>query len=134
MKRRAFTLEHAFRCLFARSMARACFEQVLREKPDGWLGNSYGVTVDVARWSVQKGKCFYCGKPLHIKSWKRSRGNGWTRDHVVPLSRGGSNGGGNIVMACQRCNQRKDDRRPEKHETKTAYMNWQKVRRFGAVT
>jgi 5-methylcytosine-specific restriction endonuclease McrA len=41
------------------------------------------------------GLCFYCGGPSeHI-------------DHVVPVARGGSHSIGNLVGACQRCNQSK---------------------------
>src|SRR5581483_5747057 len=36
-----------------------------------------------------------------------------TRDHVVPVSRGGGNGWENCVTACRDCNQKKDDRTPE---------------------
>jgi len=45
-------------------------------------------------------KCFYCGRsdvPL-------------TRDHITPLSAGGSNDISNIVPACLRCNQTKGGR------------------------
>lgn len=47
--------------------------------------------------SQYQGRCAYCGRsdlPL-------------TRDHVVPLSGGGSNGIGNILPACRPCNTRK---------------------------
>jgi 5-methylcytosine-specific restriction endonuclease McrA len=41
------------------------------------------------------GVCFYCGAPSkHI-------------DHVVPVARGGSHSIGNLVGACQKCNQSK---------------------------
>ena len=127
----AARLDNAYRRLWWGCMNKAVFDQVIRERPEGWLGGTYGLTIGVVRWSVQKGKCFYCDKPLRIKPWRRNRGDGWTRDHVVPTVRGGPNGGENIVLACRACNQRKGDRRPEKHETKTAHANWQKVRRFG---
>lgn len=48
----------------------------------------------------QKSKCYYCQKPLreyHI-------------DHVVPLSRGGSNWPDNLVVACPTCNMSKHDK------------------------
>lgn len=38
-------------------------------------------------------ECIYCGLRCHA-----------TDDHVEPLSRGGKNGGANIVPACQQCN------------------------------
>jgi 5-methylcytosine-specific restriction endonuclease McrA len=49
----------------------------------------------------QNGRCYWCcvkcGESYHV-------------DHVVPLSRGGSNGKENIVVACRLCNLRKNAR------------------------
>lgn len=48
---------------------------------------------------VQEGVCHYCGgkfKPEEI-----------TMDHIVPVSRGGKSGKGNIVAACKTCNSQK---------------------------
>ncbi|MDH3455206.1 MAG: HNH endonuclease [Gemmatimonadota bacterium] len=36
-----------------------------------------------------------------------------TRDHIVPLSRGGTNDWSNVVTACSTCNTRKGNRLPE---------------------
>jgi len=36
-----------------------------------------------------------------------------TRDHLVPLSRGGTNEWDNVVTACSTCNTRKGNRRPD---------------------
>jgi 5-methylcytosine-specific restriction endonuclease McrA len=46
--------------------------------------------------ALYAGRCFYCGeiKPL-------------TRDHMIPLSRGGTNAIDNIAPACGPCNRRK---------------------------
>lgn len=61
---------------------------------------------DVARQTTaQKGRCFWCRKPLPV-------GKARHVDHVMPLSRGGSNGPENIVIACQTCNQRKSWKLP----------------------
>ena len=43
--------------------------------------------------------CAYCGATENI-----------TADHVIPVSRGGSHGIGNLVPACSRCNSSKKDR------------------------
>lgn len=43
--------------------------------------------------------CYYCYRELVPSNW--------TRDHQVPLSRGGSDNIDNIVAACRRCNCRK---------------------------
>jgi 5-methylcytosine-specific restriction endonuclease McrA len=44
---------------------------------------------------IQKGECYYCGCTV---------GDTYHVDHVVPLSRGGSNGPENLVIACKACN------------------------------
>ena len=49
--------------------------------------------------------CLYCGHKF-IDSLL-------TRDHVVPVSKGGKDKWSNVVTACRHCNTRKGDRRPE---------------------
>ncbi|MGD9600817.1 MAG: HNH endonuclease [Gammaproteobacteria bacterium] len=49
--------------------------------------------------------CMYCGEQF-------SDGQ-LTRDHVVPLSRGGVDTWSNVVAACKECNTRKGGRTPE---------------------
>jgi HNH endonuclease len=49
--------------------------------------------------------CMYCGKE-HQASYL-------TRDHVVPISRGGRDRWSNVVTACRHCNTRKGNRAPE---------------------
>lgn len=49
--------------------------------------------------------CMYCGGHFNAHEL--------TRDHVVPVSRGGENIWSNCVTACRGCNQRKDNRSPE---------------------
>lgn len=53
-------------------------------------------------------RCQYCGRHRKELGYRESL----TRDHVVPLSRGGDNGWGNVVTACSRCNLTKGDRLP----------------------
>ena len=48
--------------------------------------------------------CLYCGD-----SFMRHQ---LTRDHVIPLSRGGQNVWTNVASACRPCNQRKNNRTP----------------------
>jgi 5-methylcytosine-specific restriction endonuclease McrA len=52
--------------------------------------------------------CQYCGR--HRRELKGREF--LTRDHVVPLSRGGGNDWGNVVAACSPCNNRKGNRLP----------------------
>ncbi len=53
--------------------------------------------------------CQYCGR--HRRELKGREF--LTRDHVVPLSRGGGNDWGNVVAACSPCNNRKGNRLPK---------------------
>lgn len=60
--------------------------------------------------------CCYCGdhfgdnRPL------------LTRDHVMPLSRGGSDSWDNVVTSCRACNQKKDDRLIEECSLQMRYI------------
>jgi 5-methylcytosine-specific restriction endonuclease McrA len=49
--------------------------------------------------------CMYCGDEFHDSQL--------TRDHVIPLSRGGRDCWANVVAACKSCNARKGNRLPE---------------------
>ncbi len=48
--------------------------------------------------------CLYCGETFSPRQL--------TRDHVLPLSRGGANRWTNVASACRACNHRKNDRTP----------------------
>lgn len=49
-------------------------------------------------YKKQRGRCFYCNTKLNDK---------YHADHVMPISRGGSNYISNIVVACSVCNESK---------------------------
>jgi len=51
--------------------------------------------------------CWYCGTGVHRDKL--------TKDHQVPLSRGGRKGQSNVVPACRRCNQDKSDSTVEEY-------------------
>ena len=53
-------------------------------------------------------RCQYCGKH---RSELRGR-QFLTRDHVLPMSRGGDNSWGNVVTSCSPCNNRKGNHLP----------------------
>jgi 5-methylcytosine-specific restriction endonuclease McrA len=54
-------------------------------------------------------RCQYCGRyGVELKPRESL-----TRDHLVPLSRGGTNDWANVVTACSPCNTRKGNRMPE---------------------
>lgn len=48
-----------------------------------------------------KGECAYCGRTMH-------KGERLTRDHLKPVSEGGSTAQDNIVPACSSCNSSKN--------------------------
>lgn len=53
----------------------------------------------------QNGKCAYCGQRRNIKYM--------TVDHIIPLSKGGTNDIGNLQCTCKRCNNLKGDMMPD---------------------
>jgi len=56
-----------------------------------------------AQYKRQRGRCYYCGVEV---------GDTYHVDHVVPISKGGSNDPSNLVVACAPCNLRKNDKLP----------------------
>lgn len=65
---------------------------------------SNGKSVSFAREQVKQARCAYCGC--------MARGRRLTKDHVIPLSRGGADDESNIVDRCHDCNQAKRDLTP----------------------
>ncbi len=55
-------------------------------------------------------RCLYCGR---TEAEVRRAGLRLTRDHVVPISRGGRDEWRNVVTACEPCNNSKADRTPD---------------------
>ena len=68
-----------------------------------------------ALYMVQKGLCFYCGRPIQPRHKSRREKIGWTKDHFYPRSAGNVIIG-NCVMACQACNLKKGSREPTDDE------------------
>jgi len=58
--------------------------------------------------------CAYCGD--------RPRDRELSRDHIVPLSRGGEDRWMNVVTACRGCNSKKDNRTPEAAHMPLLYL------------
>lgn len=73
---------------------------VRRRAVESKAKGSYMLEDWIARVVMFKGKCAYCSRYV-VRL---------TVDHVVPLSKGGSNNISNIVPACSECNQRKKDK------------------------
>ena len=57
----------------------------------------------------QNGLCAYCQISIEDR---------WEADHVIPLSKGGSNKIDNVVLACPGCNRRKSAALPEEWEAR----------------
>jgi 5-methylcytosine-specific restriction endonuclease McrA len=55
-------------------------------------------------------RCLYCGR---TEAQVRRTGHRLTRDHVMPLSRGGGDVWRNVATACEPCNNLKADRTPD---------------------
>ena len=53
-------------------------------------------------------RCQFCGRTQHELKTRECL----TRDHLVPLSRGGSNAWNNVLTACSSCNTRKGNLLP----------------------
>lgn len=59
---------------------------------------------DIQRiYQAQRGKCYYCGVSV---------GDDYHVDHVISLSRGGTNWPDNLVIACPTCNIHKQNKLP----------------------
>lgn len=54
-------------------------------------------------------QCQYCGRKSNELKMRESL----TRDHLIPISRGGLNAWSNVVTACSSCNTRKANRLPD---------------------
>jgi 5-methylcytosine-specific restriction endonuclease McrA len=61
--------------------------------------------------------CAYCGERFMPRKL--------SRDHVIPVSRGGPNTWKNVVTACIPCNTHKDNRTPEEARMKLLYLPYE---------
>lgn len=77
-------------------------QRVRRDRLKGAEG-SYSLEDVRAKYAEQKGRCYWCIVPLL---------NTFDIDHIIPISRGGGNGPGNICCSCRDCNRRKHAKMP----------------------
>ena len=82
-------------------------------------------------------RCQFCGRTQHELKHRECL----TRDHLVPLSRGGTNAWTNVLTACSSCNTRKGNLLPEEarmhplrapHEPHFVHLSWA-VRRLTRI-
>lgn len=82
---------------------RSALEHKKRAKRKGADGNHTGT--EVKKLLIKQNyKCTYCGSCIK---------NGYHKDHVMPISKGGSNYISNIALACKSCNLLKGALLPE---------------------
>ena len=74
-------------------------------------------------------RCQFCGRTQHELRHRECL----TRDHLIPLSRGGTNAWSNVLTACSSCNTRKGNLLPEEagmhplrapHEPHFVHLAW----------
>jgi 5-methylcytosine-specific restriction endonuclease McrA len=51
-------------------------------------------------YEINDGHCAYCGREFCKNVWREI-------DHIIPVSKGGSNTAENMTVCCQNCNARK---------------------------
>jgi len=82
--------------------ARRAYEAVRRAAKMS-AGGTHTREDIAAQHRRQRGRCYWCGESV---------GGTYHVDHVIPLSRGGSNGPENIVISCPTCNMMKGAKMP----------------------
>jgi 5-methylcytosine-specific restriction endonuclease McrA len=60
--------------------------------------------------------CYYCEKPFGYGDREK------TRDHIIPVSKGGVSRQSNYVQSCKRCNMEKDNMLPEEFAVYLGYL------------
>jgi len=73
--------------------------QVLRKKIDGAVDRHIPRDIRQRVWQRYGGKCAECAAMDYLEF-----------DHIVPVSRGGSNSEQNVQLLCRRCNLQKSDK------------------------
>ena len=78
-------------------------------------------------YSHQECRCFYCNRYMYYAPHTKNP-KGYSIDHLFPRSKGYGKGG-NSVLACRPCNEKKADRWPTLIEIVKAWELYQKMSR-----
>lgn len=102
-------------------LTRKAHNQVQRRIRERGTIGSHTLAEWQARIKEFGGRCFYCGKQKQL-----------TRDHNIPLTRGGTNFISNILPACRICNLRKRTKTAEEFIYESTYRShdsplWEKL-------
>ena len=92
--------------------------------PHGWEPKAPALT-NILLFQRDRQLCCYCGS--------QKRPEQLTRDHIVPLSRGGRDDWKNVVTACKPCNQRKGAQTPERAGLEMRYVPYTPSRYEGMI-
>ncbi len=88
------------------------WDQIGYIRKKGWKpAGSHTVEQWLARVRFYGWRCVYCGKKLDQKTL--------TKDHRIPLSKGGSEFASNLVPACRQCNSKKHVKHPKNFRLRT---------------
>lgn len=71
------------------------------------------------------GFCYYCGRK--ISAYRTSI------DHMLPVSRGGTDQPDNLALACPTCNRAKGARTPEEYAEHHRYTSWRRLEDVGSA-
>lgn len=78
---------------------------------------------------VFEGKIHFCNRTLFVRDHftccycgQRFSGADLTREHIIPISRGGRDNWQNCAACCRQCNHRKNDRLPEECGMSLVYL------------
>lgn len=81
--------------------------QVNKRSNRNVLSKQAGIKITLLEWAeilkLYKNKCAYCGTSF-------TPNNMPVKDHVIPISKGGTNSKDNIAPACNDCNMKKRDK------------------------
>jgi Uncharacterized protein conserved in bacteria len=79
-------------------------------------------------WVAQDGMCFHCGRPMAFERATQMKHPplAWSREHVVPYSKGGR-AGTNIVLAHYKCNTERGNQDPSEEMLQKARRIWERA-------